>query len=113
FYEDLEEKGRRLADAFRQAAWEADIPLRVHAVGSMLGVFFAEVDVQDYASVKTCDTAKYSRFFREMLKRGIYLPPSQYETIFVSSAHGDEELDVTAKAVRASMLAIAKGTGTP
>lgn len=113
FYEDLEEKGRRLADAFRQAAWEADIPLRVHAVGSMLGVFFAEVDVQDYASVKTCDTAKYSRFFREMLKRGIYLPPSQYETIFVSSAHGDEELDVTAKAVRASMLAIAEGTGTP
>ncbi len=107
-YRELEEKGRRLGDAFREAASEAGIPLRVHAVGSMLGVFFAAVEVRDYASAKTCDTARYGRFFREMLERGIYLPPSQYETIFVSAAHGDEEIDATAKAVRESMLATAR-----
>lgn len=108
FYRDLEEKGQRLAEAFRQAASEAGIPLRVHTVGSMLGAFFSDTDVRDYASAKGCDTAQYSRFFREMLERGIYLPPSQFETIFLSAAHGDEELDATAKALLESMLATAR-----
>jgi glutamate-1-semialdehyde 2,1-aminomutase len=105
-YEALEEKGRRLEIAFREAARGAGVPLQQHRVGSMLGAFFTEQPVWDYASAKTADTGRYGRFFREMLGRGVYLAPSQFEAAFVSLAHGEEELEATARALREAMRAL-------
>jgi glutamate-1-semialdehyde 2,1-aminomutase len=105
-YQALEEKGRRLEQAFGQAAQEAGIPLQLHRVGSMLGAFFTANPVWDYDSAKSCDTRRYARFFREMLKRSVYLAPSQFEAVFVSLAHGERELEMTAQALREAMGAL-------
>lgn len=102
-YEELEEKGRRLEEAFRQAAVAAGVPLRQNRVGSMLSAFFTESEVVDYSSAKSSDTARYARFFREMLSRGVYLAPSQFEAAFVSLAHSDTDLDRTQEALVEAM----------
>lgn len=102
-YEELENKGRKLEEAFREAARDAGIPLWQHRVGSMLGAFFTDKEVWDYASAKSADTARYAQFFREMLSRGVYLAPSQFEAAFVSLAHTDADLDRTAEALRGAM----------
>lgn len=67
--------------------------------GSMWSLFFTDAEVRDYDSVMTADTARYSRFFAEMLERGIYLPPSQFEVCFVSCAHTLDDMEQTASAV--------------
>ncbi|MGQ9859830.1 MAG: glutamate-1-semialdehyde 2,1-aminomutase [Thermodesulfobacteriota bacterium] len=102
-YGELEEKGRRLEEAFRQAAVAAGVPLRQNRVGSMLSAFFTESEVVDYSSAKSSDTARYARFFREMLSRGVYLAPSQFEAAFVSLAHSDTDLDRTQEALVEAM----------
>jgi glutamate-1-semialdehyde 2,1-aminomutase len=107
-YDRLEQKGRKLEQAFRDAAQEAGVLLQLHRVGSMLGAFFTENPVWDYTSAQQCDTTLYARFFREMLDRGIYLAPSQFEAVFISVAHGDEELETTSEALREAMKAIAE-----
>jgi len=86
-YEELENKARKLEEAFREGAQEAGVPIWQNRVGSMLSAFFTEKEVWDYASAKTSDTARYARFFREMLSRGVYLAPSQFEAAFVSLLH--------------------------
>ncbi len=102
-YEELEKKGKNLEEAFRDAARQAGVPLRQHRVGSMLGAFFTKEEVWDYASAKTADTAKYARFFREMLSRGVYFAPSQFEAAFVCLAHSNEDLEKTQDALEAAM----------
>lgn len=102
-YEELEKKGKALEEAFREAAWDAGVPIRQHRVGSMLSAFFTEEEVRDYASAKTADTTRYARFFRELLSRGVYLAPSQFEAAFVSLAHSQEDLDKTREALREAM----------
>ena len=67
-------------------------------IGSMLGIFFTDLEVTDYNLAKTSDTSKYGKFFRCMLKEGIYLPPSQFETLFLSVAHSEEDIEKTLKA---------------
>ncbi len=106
-YEELEAKGRQLEAAFREAADSAGVPIQLHRVGSMLGAFFTPTAVWDYGSAKTCDTGRYGKFFRGMLKRGVYFAPSQFEAVFVSMAHGDREMKITGKALRESMKELA------
>ena len=77
----------------------------VNRVGSMLTWFFTSEDVTDYESAKTSDTAKFGRFFHSMLERGVYLPPSQFEAMFVSAAHTDEDIARTVAAAKASFAA--------
>lgn len=76
----------------------------------MFGVYFlkaAGLEITDYASAKQhADTAVYARFFREMLERGVYLAPSQFEAAFVSSAHGPAEIEATLAAVAESLIAV-------
>jgi glutamate-1-semialdehyde 2,1-aminomutase len=74
----------------------------VNRVGSMMTWFFTDQPVTDYDSAKTSDTKKFSKFFHAMLERGIYLPPSQYEALFVSAAHADVDIDQTVAAARES-----------
>jgi glutamate-1-semialdehyde 2,1-aminomutase len=102
-YEELEAKARKLEKAFKEGAQEAGVPIWQNRVGSMLSTFFTEKEVWDYASAKTSDTARYARFFREMLSRGVYLAPSQFEAAFVSLAHSEEDLETTREAISSAM----------
>ena len=76
------------------------MPLQVNAFGSLLTPFFTSQPVRDYQSALTADTEAYGRFFRGMLARGIYLPPSQFEAWFLSGAHTPRDVEKTVKAAR-------------
>jgi len=72
-------------------------------------LFFATEPVRDYAGARKSDTARFAEFFREMLSRGVLLPPSQFEALFVSSAHSDEDISRTLAAVRESLKGLSAG----
>jgi len=97
FYDKLEEKSGFLAEGLAKGAGTAACPVQLNRVGSMLGLFFTEKKVVDYPSAKSTGTEQYSRFFHEMLRGGVYLPPSAFETIFVSAAHTRSDLSQTIK----------------
>jgi len=82
---------------------ESRIPGQVNQVGSLLTIFFSAEPVTDYASVKKSDSARFARFFQEMLKQSVLLPPSQYEALFVSVAHSDDDIDRTINAAKESL----------
>lgn len=107
FYSSLEKKGERLAEGIGAALGQAGVPAQVNQVGSLLTIFFSEAPVTDYASAKKSDTAKFGRFFQEMLKRGFLLPPSQYEALFISAAHSDDDIAQTLAAVTEASQSIA------
>jgi glutamate-1-semialdehyde 2,1-aminomutase len=107
FYDALNKKAQRLAEGLRAALAASPIPGRVNVAGSLLTLFFTPEPVRDYAAAKNSDTARFAAFFREMLDRGIFLPPSQFEALFVSSAHSDADIDATLSAARASLAALA------
>ncbi len=92
FYERLEEASSRLADGLVEAASAAGIPVRLNRVGSMLTIFFTDQPVTDYESAKSSDTQRFAKYFREMVQRGIFLPPSQFEALFVSAAHTKQDI---------------------
>jgi glutamate-1-semialdehyde 2,1-aminomutase len=102
-YERLEALGQRLGDGLAAAAEAAGVRACVNRVGSMLTLFFSPGPITDYASAKTADTARFGTFFRKMRDRGIFLPPSQFEAMFVSLAHSDEDIDAIVTAARASL----------
>ena len=93
-YPHLETLGARLADGLRQAARNSGVPVLVNQVGSMITVFFTTAAaVTDYADAKTSDTAQFGRWFRALLERGIYWPPSQFEAAFLSAIMTDDDID--------------------
>ncbi len=96
FYDELERKASALADGLSAAVQGT----RINRVGSMMTAFFTEGEVVDYASAKKADTTTYARFFAEMLQRGVYLAPSQFEAAFVSAAHSDQDIELTIEAAR-------------
>jgi glutamate-1-semialdehyde 2,1-aminomutase len=97
-YERLDATGATLADGLTRAADEAGVPVTVNRVGSMVTVFFGAGPVTDYASARASDTARFGRFFHAMLRRGVALPPAQFEAAFVSLAHGPAEIEATLRA---------------
>ena len=100
FYRELEEKGAHLAKGIAKAAKDAGYPLYTTRVGSMVCAFFTQGEVHDLTTAAACDTGAFARYFRSMLEDGIYLAPSQFETGFVSIAHGEAELENTIAAAR-------------
>ena len=101
FYERLGERLDRLIDGLRSVASDTDIPLTTNHVGTMFGLFFTEADtVSSFADVMACDTVRFGRFFHGMLEEGIYLAPSAFEAGFISSAHGNSEIDRTLESAR-------------
>jgi glutamate-1-semialdehyde 2,1-aminomutase len=106
-YHDIAEKADRLTSGVRQALIATKIPGQVNSTGSLSTLFFAQDPVTDYAGAKRSDTKRYARFFREMLDRGIFLAPSQFEAAFVSTCHTKSDIDRTITAARASLEAIA------
>lgn len=106
FYESLEQKARLLEEGLREAAQKTGASISINRVASMMTIFFTDGPVNDYASAKSADTKKYAAFFHRMLERGVSLPPSQFEALFVSSAHSEEDLRLTIEAASASMTGL-------
>jgi glutamate-1-semialdehyde 2,1-aminomutase len=102
-YERLEQLGKRLGDGLLAAARAANVPACMNRVGSMLTLFFCAGPVTDYATAKQADTARFGTFFRAMRDRGVFLPPSQFEAMFVSLAHTDEDIDQIVDAAKQSL----------
>jgi glutamate-1-semialdehyde 2,1-aminomutase len=102
-YRELAALGTRLAEGLADAAREAGVPLQVNAFGSVLTPFFTDRAVRDFASATSADTKRYATFFRGMLARGVYPPPSQFEGWFLSAAHTRRDVDKTIAAARGAM----------
>jgi glutamate-1-semialdehyde 2,1-aminomutase len=99
-YEKLEQLGARLGDGLLAAAKEAKIPASLTRVGSMLTLFFNDVQPTDWDTASQSDTARFGRYFWGLLNRGVYMPCSQYEALFISSAHTNDDIDQTIAAAR-------------
>jgi glutamate-1-semialdehyde 2,1-aminomutase len=96
FYEGLTARLATLLAGLRERAAAADIPFTTTQVGAMFGLFFTtQPEVRSYAEATRCDTESFKQFFHLMLEEGIYLAPSAFEAGFISSAHGDTELQAT------------------
>ncbi len=102
-YEALESASALLESGLRDAFAEADVPVRINRVGSMMTVFFSADEVTGWAAVSGCDRDAFARFFHRMLEEGVYLPPSPFEAMFVSTAHGPEEIEATVEAARRAL----------
>jgi glutamate-1-semialdehyde 2,1-aminomutase len=102
-YTALAALGTRLAAGLADAARDSGVPLQVNAFGSLVTPFFTHRPVRDFASAMTADTARYGTFFRGMITRGVYPPPSQFEAWFLSAAHTAKDIDKTIKAAKAAM----------
>lgn len=109
-YEELEEKGKRLAEGLRAAAESAGVAVHINQIGSLLSVFFTDRNVEDLDSALSSDVNLFKQFFLSMLDEGIYLPPSQYEAWFISLAHSEEDLRKTIDAAERSFRKIQKRT---
>ena len=105
-YRQLEVRSSLLEKGIRNAAKKTGINIRILRVGSILTVFFAKEPVTDYASASRADSGLYARFFHEMLSRGIYLPPSQFEAWFVSTTHTIADIRATITAVEAAFSSL-------
>ncbi|MGO9372692.1 MAG: glutamate-1-semialdehyde 2,1-aminomutase [Syntrophobacteraceae bacterium] len=97
-YEQIEKQNIYLCSGLEEAACSAGVSVRLNRIASLGCGFFTKEPVFDLESAAKSDTEAYGLFFREMLKRGVYLAPSQFEAFFVSAAHGKDDLDRTIQA---------------
>jgi glutamate-1-semialdehyde 2,1-aminomutase len=102
-YTRLEELGRHLENGLMAAARRAEIEATVVRRGSALTLFFRDGSPKDYSQARESDTAAFGRFHAAMLKRGVLLPPSQFETWFISAAHTETEIDATVRAAHEAL----------
>jgi glutamate-1-semialdehyde 2,1-aminomutase len=107
FYERISRSARLLADGLRVAGASTGRAIQAEAVGGMLGMFFATQPVRNFADAKRCDHVMYARFFHAMLERGVWLPPSGYEAMFVSSTHEDAAVHQVVEAARDALRSLA------
>ena len=99
YYEDIEQKARRLARAFQNRAKNWGEEIWVNQIGSLLSAFFTTGPVEDYDSAIASDTKAYAAYFGAMLEQGVYVAPSQFEAMFVSAAHTEEEIEETCRVI--------------
>lgn len=102
-YEKLEQKSQVLGEGFQKVLHDTNADAQFVRIGAMFCLYFTREPVTDYASAKRADTARFARFFWDMLARGIYLPPSQFEACFISLALEDAMLEETVKAVESAL----------
>jgi glutamate-1-semialdehyde 2,1-aminomutase len=106
-YERLEALAAKLSKGLLEAAAARGVKLFLNRVGSMFTLFFAPGAVTDYRSAKMSDIVRFGKFFRAMLERGVYLPPSQFEAAFLSAAHSEEDVEQTIAAAREALYFVA------
>ena len=97
-YPQLESQGAKLADGLAAAASAAGIPHQLQRVGSMMTLFFHAGPIDGWEQAANCNTEQFSRYFWGLMDRGVYMPCSQYEALFVSTAHSDEDIEQTIEA---------------
>ena len=102
---------KKLVLGWEQQAKKADVPVQVHQAGSMFGLFFNAHHVRDYATSASSDQEAFKVWFRAMLEQGIYLAPSQFETIFLSGAHTDDDIETTLAASEKAFAAVKRARG--
>ena len=105
-YTHIDALATRLAEGMRKAAAETGAPVTVNQIGSLLAPFFTPDAVSTFVDAKGSDVGKYARYFANMLEKGIYLAPAQFEAMFLSNAHTEEDVERTIEAVRASLAAL-------
>ncbi|MBR0365296.1 MAG: glutamate-1-semialdehyde 2,1-aminomutase [Clostridia bacterium] len=104
FYDKLNRKCDKFFESLKAVLVKADIPFCLNHVGTLGCVFFTDKDVYNDEEAHTCDTDRYSSYFKKMLERGIYLAPSQFEAMFISQAHTEEDLKKTLQAVEQTLV---------
>jgi glutamate-1-semialdehyde 2,1-aminomutase len=105
-YSKLERMTLELVSGMQKAAEYAGVPVQINTIGSMFTVFFAPAPVADFQTAKNSDTARYAKFFHALLNRGVYFPPSQFETCFLSLAHAHSDIKATIRAAREAFQAL-------
>jgi len=105
-YERLERLSARLADGIQAAAADAGIAHTIARVGSMLTLFFSEQAVVDWDSAARANTRRFSEYFWSMIERGVYMPCSQFEALFVSAAHTEADIDATIAAAKEALSGV-------
>jgi glutamate-1-semialdehyde 2,1-aminomutase len=106
-YRHLDRLAGALCNGLEEAFADAGVPAMVQRAGNLFSVFMTDREVRDYRAARRQDVAAYGRFFHAMLDRGVYLPPSAFEAWFVSTAHGDAEVDQVLTAAREAARAAA------
>lgn len=99
-YKEFQRKADRLEAGLSQAANEYEIPHTINRAGSMIGFFFTNENVINYEKAKMSNLEYFASYFRSMANEGVFLPPSQFEGLFLSTAHSDEDIDYTIEAAR-------------
>ncbi|KXG11498.1 Glutamate-1-semialdehyde 2,1-aminomutase [Anoxybacillus sp. P3H1B] len=103
-YEQFKKKADRLEEGLRKAAEAYDIPHAINRAGSMIGFFFTNEKVVNYEKAKTSDLEMFAAYYREMAEQGVFLPPSQFEGMFLSTAHTDEDIEKTIEAAEKAFV---------
>ena len=99
-YTKLDALAKRLCEGISEELTAKDVAHKINRIGSMFTLFFTDTDVNDFDTASKCDTERYGNYFRQMLRDGIYLPPSQFEANFLSTAHEEKHIEKTIKAVK-------------
>lgn len=99
-YKEFQRKADRLEAGLSQAANEYEIPHTINRAGSMIGFFFTNENVINYEKAKMSNLEYFASYFRSMANEGVFLPPSQFEGLFLSTAHSDEDIDYTIEAAK-------------
>jgi glutamate-1-semialdehyde 2,1-aminomutase len=107
-YTEFERKADMLEKGFKEVAAKYDVPMTVNRAGSMIGFFFTNETVKDYETAKTSNLEFFAAYFREMANQGVFLPPSQFEGLFLSTTHSDEDIQ---KTIEATEIAFSKLRG--
>ena len=110
-YEQLEHRTMSLCESIKTYASELGVPVWINQVGGLFCVFFHEDPVMDFDTVQLSDTEAFARYFWEMLARGIYLPPSQFEACHLSLAHTPDDIGRTSEAVHEALCAVSLSQG--
>src|SRR5579875_1243711 len=107
FYNDLNSRAQNFSEALRAVVRDSGVAARVNSAGSLVTLFFSSEPVTNYKDAKKSDTRRFAAFFRAMLERGILLPPSQFEALFISAAHTDADFERTRDAAKESFACMA------
>lgn len=108
-YDEFRKKADRLEEGLREAAEKYEIPHTINRAGSMIGFFFTNEEVTNYEKAKTSNLEMFATYYREMAEQGIFLPPSQFEGLFLSTEHTDEDIEKTIAVAERAFAKIREG----